>query len=266
MTTQLSEFAAAFRAKLQANPPGAPERPALPHSDADKDCTRCNGWGWKKSETLGTWFICPCTTETRRALLAAQNKPDYSRMGLKEDELGMDWKLVLPDISDGLKAVEEVRPQYMRGYGMIFLWGTWGQGKTLIGKILTATALRDGRRAAYANMAVVLDDIRLAFDEEHKTTELLRRMEWWSSRDVLFLDELDKANGTEWAESTLFTLLDQRYVRAIREEALTVIASNSSAAALDGYLKSRLKDRRVGPVVYLNGSDGRAVMPEGYRF
>jgi len=203
----------------------------------------------------------------RARLLAEKNKPDYSRMGLREDELNMDWSLIKPGVSDGVLAMDAVRPAYMRGYGMIFLWGTWGQAKTLIGKILTSTALRDGKRAAYANMSSVLDDIRLAFDaQEHKTTELLRRIDWWVSRDVLFLDELDKSNDTPWAQERLFQLLDQRYMRAIREEALTVIASNKSEAALDGYLRSRLADRRLGPVVYLNGPDGRKVMPEGYRF
>jgi DNA replication protein DnaC len=116
-------------------------------------------------------------------------------------------------------------------------------------------------------MSHVLDHIRLAFDEqEHKTTDLIRRMDFWISRDVLFLDELDKCNSTEWAQERMFQLLDQRYTRAIREEALTVIASNKANAMLDGYLNSRLQDRRLGPVIHLNGHDGRQVMPEGYKF
>jgi DNA replication protein DnaC len=194
-------------------------------------------------------------------------KPDYSRIGIREDEAGMDWSLIKPGISDGIKALEAVRPVYELGYGMVFLWGSYGQAKTLIGKILTATAMRDRKRAAYANVSAVLDDIRLAFDsQENKTTELLRRIDWWISRDVLFLDELDKSNDTPWAKERLFQLLDRRYQRAIREEALTVLASNGSDDALDGYLKSRLNDRRLGPVVFLNGNDGRAVMPEGVRF
>ena len=255
-----------LREKIARGVPGAPSRPVCPHSDAIQDCPRCSGWGWRKSARWSTWFICECTTENRRAMLAAQNKPDYSRMGMREDELTLDWSAVKPGVSDAMKALDVVRPAYSRGHGLIPLWGTWGQGKTLIGKILVATALREGKRAAYANMAVVLDDIRLAFDsQEHKTTELIRRMEWWVSRDVLFLDELDKTNSTEWAQERMFQLLDQRYARAIREEALTVIASNKTDAALDGYLRSRLNDKRLGPVVYLNGKDARQVMPEGWK-
>lgn len=194
-------------------------------------------------------------------------KLDYARMGLEEDEADLSWSAIKTGISDGVKARDAVKDAYKKGFGMVFLWGSWGQAKTLTGKILTATALRDGKSAAYANMSMVLDDIRLAFDErEHKTTELLRRMDWWIKRDVLFLDELDKANSTEWAQERIFQLLDQRYTRAIREDALTVVASNGSDKELDGYLKSRLNDRRLGPVVYLNGPDGRESMPDGYRY
>jgi DNA replication protein DnaC len=198
---------------------------------------------------------------------AQQVKPDYKRIGIREDEATLTWMAVRPDISDGMKALAAVKPMYERGWGVVFLWGTWGQAKTLIGKILTATAFRDGKTAAYANVSTMLDDIRLAFDsDEHKTTELIRRMEWWSNRDVLFLDELDKSNDTPWAQERMFQLLDQRYQRAVREEALTVIASNKSTDALDGYLKSRLYDVRVGQVVYLNGTDARKVMPNGIKY
>lgn len=198
---------------------------------------------------------------------ARQIKPDWSRIGISEAESSLTWSAIKPGVSDGYKGVEVVRPMYQRGWGMAFLWGNWGQAKTLLGKIVTATAFRDGKRAAYANMSAVLNDIRLAFDEkENKTTELLRRLDWWNERDVLFLDELDKANSTPWAQEQIFTLLDRRYQMAVREQALTVIASNTSTDELDGYLKSRLHDRRIGQVLHLNGPDARQVVPDEWRF
>ena len=193
--------------------------------------------------------------------------PDYKRIGISEHETGLTWAAIRPNVSDGIKAVQALRPMYERGWGMLFVWGTWGQAKTLLGKILTATALRDGKRAAYANMSSVLDDIRLAYDEkEHKNTELLRKMDWWMGRDVLFLDELDKSNDTQWAQERMFQLIDKRYQMAVREEAITVIASNKSLDELDGYLQSRLHDRRIGQSIFLNGNDGRAVMPDNWKF
>jgi len=197
----------------------------------------------------------------------AKYKPDWSRIGISEAEASLTWDAIKPGISDGYKGVEAVRPMYSKGWGMAFLWGNWGQAKTLLGKIVTATAFRDGKRSAYANMSSVLNDIRLAFDEkENKTTDLLRRMEWWTGRDVLFLDELDQAKNTPWAQEQIFILIDKRYQMAVREEALTVIASNTSDKELDGYLKSRLHDRRIGEVVHLNGVDARQLVPDEWRF
>lgn len=262
------QVSSALRAYQQRNPPGMTERPAEPHADANPKCPDCSGYGWKLSTLYpGRWFICKCAVETREKYLQrAEPKIDLSRIGLLEDELKFNWSLVKPGLSDGMKAVNAVRPALERGHGMIFLWGTYGQAKTLVGKITVATAYRLGRRATYANMTNALDDIRLAFDErERKTTELLRRMQFWIDRDVLFIDELDKVNTTDWANERMFELLDRRYARAIREEALTVIASNKSDDELDGYLASRLNDNRVGPVVYLNGDDARQVMPKGVK-
>jgi DNA replication protein DnaC len=207
--------------------------------------------------------------QTAKLMEAERNnfKPDYARIGILESESSLTWEAVKPGLSDGMKAVHAVRPAYDKGFGIVFLYGAWGQAKTLVGKILAATALRDGKRTAYANMSSVLDDIRLAYDEkENKMTELMRRMDWWIERDVLFLDELDKCNSTEWAQERLFQLLDQRYQMAVREEALTVIASNSGIDKLDGYIKSRITDNRIGQVVYLNGKDGRQVVPKGWKF
>ena len=248
------------------NPPGIQVKPEKPRTDASPDCPRCDGFGWAKSLKYNTWFLCLCVSVNREKFLAnLQPKVDYSQIGLREDEISaMQWEMVKPLISDGLKAVEPIRSAYAAGHGMIFIWGTYGQAKTLIGKILTAVAYRDGKRAAYANVASVLDNIRLAFDDQHQSTELLRRMDWWIQRDVLFLDELGRSNQTEWARERLFQLLDQRYTRAIREEALTVIASNTSDGELDGYMKSRLNDKRVGPVIHLDGNDGRKAMPKNY--
>lgn len=262
-TRQLGDL---LREYQKRNPPGAVERPMKANTDADPKCAECNGFGYVQSGIYKTWFSCRCVALAREKFLdGMQPKVDYAAIGLREDELQLTWSAVKPNISDGMKAVNAVKPAYARGWGMIFLWGTWGQAKTLVGKILTATAYREGKRATYANMSDVLDNIRLAFEDDHMGTELIRRMEWWTSRDVLFIDELDKVNETSWAHDRMFKLLDQRYARGIREEALTVIASNKSDDALDGYLASRLNDRRMGPVVYLNGPDGRLVMPNGYK-
>ena len=192
---------------------------------------------------------------------------DPGSIGLQPGDMGLDWSDIIPGISDAAKAVAVVRPALERGHGMIFLWGSYGQAKTLIGKILVARAYAAGKRAAYANFLEALDNIRQAFDEqEHKTTELIRRIDRWTGRDVLFLDEFDKCNDTPWAVERKFQIVDRCYQRAIREESLTVIASNRGDDEVDGYIRSRLRDSRLGPVVHLAGADGREVMPKNWRY
>ena len=72
-------------------------------------------------------------------------------------------------------------------------------------------------------------------------TELVRRMEWWTSLDVLAIDELVKVGQTDWARERIFQLLDARYQRAVRQEALTIIAANhQNLDELSGYLRSRM--------------------------
>jgi DNA replication protein DnaC len=194
------------------------------------------------------------------------------RIGLTADELhNLSWSMVRKGVNQADRACEVTQRAYTSGHGLVFLYGGFGQGKSLVLKIAVATALKEGRRAAYANLAGVLDDIRIAYDErENKMTELVRRMEWWTSLDVLAIDELDKVGQTDWARERIFQLLDARYQCAIRQEALTVIAANyQSPDELSGYLKSRIEDNRFtanGYVVYLKGADGRKSMPKNWKY
>ena len=195
-----------------------------------------------------------------------------SRVGLPADELqNLTWGLVKKGVNQADQACDITSRAYISGHGMVFMYGGYGQWKSLVLKIAVATALREGKRAAYANLAGVLDDIRIAHDKrENKMTELVRRMEWWTSLDVLAIDELDKVGQTEWARERIFQLLDARYQRAVRQEALTVIAANyQSTDELSGYLKSRIEDNRFvanGYVLQLKGSDGRKSMPKNWKY
>lgn len=279
--TGLADVAAKMRERMAARgiAPATPEeleqaRAAHQPMRCDPDCPECHGGGYVHTnpsaavtdKDFGEVRVCSRYYAKRLAERLASGDWDY-RTGLVPAEVHMTWDLVKPKISDGVKAVKAVKPRFEAGHGMVMLIGGYGQGKTLVGKILIAEALRQGKSAAYANMARILDDIRLAFDSpEAKSTELIRRMDWWNGLRVLFIDELDKMNRTDWAQERMFELLDRRYTRAVREEALTVVATNSALDDLDGYLRSRLMDNRLGPIVELQGADGRLSVPAGHKF
>ncbi len=245
--------------------------------DCSPDCTECGGVGYVRYEVpvghpkFGKLERCSRARMliTKQSLQAGEIDP---RVGLKPDELrNLSWDLVKKGVNQADQACEITKRAYTSGHGMVFMYGGYGQGKSLVLKIAVAAALNEGKRAAYANLAGVLDDIRTAYDErENKMTELVRRMEWWASLDVLAIDELDKVGQTEWARERIFQLLDARYQRAVRQEALTVIAANyQSTDELSDYLKSRIEDNRFvanGYVIHLKGSDGRKSMPKNWKY
>ena len=240
-------------------------------------CPFCGGCGYvRRAPQAQVWEadfgkIDPCPGIKPEGILEriARGRLDL-RIGLTADEIReLHWGLIKDGLSDGYKAREAGREACQAGHGMLLLIGRSGQAKTPALKIAVATAIREGRRAAYANLLAILDDIRLAFDErEGKQTELVRRMAWWLDQQVLAIDELDKVNSTDWAMERMFQLIDARHQRAVRGEALTLFAANySSADELSEYIRSRIEDTRFGgKVIYLNGPDGRRAVPKGWRY
>lgn len=257
------------------------ESPASSGQDASgqcsPDCPECKGIGYVRYDVpvghpkFGKLESCP-RSQAFGVKQSLQARVIDLRVGLTRDEIqNLSWDLVKKGVNQADKACDCTQRAYVSGHGMVFLYGGFGQGKSLILKIAVATALKDGKRAAYADLASVLDDIRIAYDErENKMTELVRRMEWWASLDVLAIDELDKVGQTEWARERIFQLLDARYQRAIRQEALTVIAANhQNLDELSGYLRSRVEDNRFvanGYIVFLKGADGRKSMPRNWKY
>ncbi len=269
---------AAVAARLNMIPSGAPTSHVSSQTgDCSPDCPECGGVGYVHYDVpvghpkFGKLERCSKARMliTKQSLQADEIDP---RVGLTPDELrNLSWDLVKKGVNQADRACEVTRRAFMSGHGMVFMYGGYGQGKSLVLKIAVAAALNEGKRAAYANLAGVLDDIRIAYDErENKMTELVRRMEWWASLDVLAIDELDKVGQTEWARERIFQLLDARYQRAVRQEALTVIAANyQSTDELSGYLKSRIEDNRFvanGYVIQLKGTDGRKSMPKNWKY
>jgi len=269
---------ATVAAGLDTSPREVMSVPASPQiGDCLPDCPECGGAGYVRLEVavghpkFGKLERClrALALEHARSLQVGEVDP---RVGLTLDELRhLSWDLVKRGVNQADQACEVTQRAYGSHYGIVFLYGGFGQGKSLVLKIAVATALNEGRRAAYANLAGMLDDIRIAYDErENKMTELVRRMEWWTALDVLAINELDKVGQTDWARERIFQLLDARYQRAVRQEALTVIAANhQSLDELSGYLKSRIEDNRFtanGYVVHLKGADGRKSMPKNWKY
>lgn len=239
-------------------------------------CKTCGGTGYLRVEKEHNRFTLEPCPNMRANNIKRDISTGKGRGGLTAHELEtLDWNVIIPGISDGTKAMSFVRPAVERGWGMGIMLGKWGQAKTLLMKIAVAKFIRAGKSAHYVKLTTLMDDIRTAYDEkENKMTALVNKVREWQSLDLLCLDEIDKDTGTEWAETRLFDMVDERWVLAVRESALTLFASNyTNAAEIPGYLRSRIEDNRFAMqdesgkpaafCVYLNGADGRKAMNQG---
>ncbi len=126
----------------------------------------------------------------------------------------------------------------------LFFTGVAGSGKTFLATILMNEIIfRHGVSSLYLKTTRALDRLRGSFHQESATYGLSNDLEkWFSSIPLLVLDDFGAHLGTQWAEETLYDLIDSRY-----EEGLsTIITSNKSIEELtevaEGRIASRLKE------------------------
>ena len=75
-------------------------------------------------------------------------------------------------------------------------------------------------------MAEILDHLREAFQSNSKVSES-SRLAWWAQLPVLAIDEFDRVRDTGYGQERRFVLMDRRYEGALRQENVTIMASNS---------------------------------------
>jgi len=228
------------------------------------NCPICGGVGYVQDNVdrfhpdFGKVTMCP----NLYALRIRQMSEQY---GLNTQEVDLlNWSLLL-DLGDALRTSKLIKEVLDRGYGFVYLWGTHGQAKTLMLKIAAAVSLRAHVPAAYCNMVDVLQHLRAAYDTNNASMESERRLNFWRGLKVLCIDEFNRLKESEWTSEKRFQLMDARNVQAVRQETVTLIASNSPPSAQESYLRSRIEDGRF-IVIELNAEDARAGMTEDFRY
>lgn len=206
-------------------------------------CPTCKGFGVLRRDVpfgspgFGQLVPCPdCRTTDFYKL--------YPEVGLRQVDYNRRWAdfKQLGNIPEAIKAVREL---FDRGSGWLFLWGTFGTGKTMLLKTATAEYFREfGPGCRYVEMEGIIDDVRGAFDTEEMNREKQARVNKWGGIPLLCIDEMDKVTPTDFKKTTEFTILNRRYDGALYDENITIMASNKSPEALGGYLSSRIRDGR----------------------
>lgn len=232
----------------------------------DIDCPECHGYGLVQvnaaahhtSPEFGK--ARPCSRLYARTLRSNAHK-----YGLTEDEVtDYDWNMVL-DLNDAIKTSKQVQAVLQRKYGLIYLWGDNGQAKTLLLKIAAAVSLRDMIPAAYINMADLMRDLKSAYDEKDSARAFEDKLEFWTGVNVLCLDEFNRLKESDYVKEQRFVLMDRRNVQAVRQETVTLLASNTPPSAQEKYMQSRLEDGRF-QIIHVTGNDARAGMTADYKY
>lgn len=225
----------------------------------EPNCPECGGSGWLRLDVPVGDPRFGKTVHCSRRNLDAEGYGQ--KCGLLKAERALTWGSLL-DIEGGnvMEAARVVRSTLQRGYGWVYLWGSWGLGKSLILQIATAVSLQSGYDASYIRMSEVLDYLRGGFG----SGDYEARLERMKSLPVLCIDEFEKVNdkddkGMSWGSDKKFLLMDNRYVSATRGESVTVMAGNLNPASFGGELWDRIQDGRF-TVVKLHGESVRPGM------
>lgn len=222
------------------------------------NCPECGGGGWVR-------YDVPLDDPRYGKMVACSHRDldaeGYAeKCGLRKAERGLTWNHLL-DIegNNAVAAAGVARDVLRRGYGWVYLWGTWGVSKTMILQIAAAESLRVGYEAAYLRMDDALDYMRGGFSNG----EYERRVDWLSQIKVLCIDEVEKINEKDgsngWASTKRWTLFDKRYVGATRGESVTIFAGNADPSKFGGELWDRIQDGRFA-VIHMTGDSIRPGM------
>ena len=162
------------------------------------------------------------------------------------------------------EALKCSEPDHRHG---LFLTGPRGTGKSHFAVAAMREILkrdgkqrREGTSSDYAHCTWVtapdlLLEIRASFNRKDSGTEedVVNRYSDW--RHVLVLDDLGAEKTSEWAMSTLFTIINRRYENL----AHTIITSNLSLKELSAQIGDRIASRIAGlcRVIEFKGKDRR---------
>lgn len=205
------------------------------------------------SENLNAAKPCPACAALKRA------ERLQVICGLTEDERRVSLEqIIAPERSQTANMVKAARAFIDAPYGMLTIYGTCGNAKTLTLQAIVNAALQRGIPAIYATFYDVVDWIRESFNDK---SEIRASVKVQRLRDVpiLCLDELDKVKMTDWVRELQTELIDWRYRNGLARKCGTVFAMNCEIDTLPEWIASRLKDGRH-VVVQNNDKDLRPLM------
>lgn len=154
--------------------------------------------------------------------------------------------------AESLRRAHEAAAQAAATGAWLYLYGPTGAGKSHLGAAVCNARIASGHAAAYASAPELLDWIKDGFGR-NREQGAGNRVDDLIAIDTLMLDDLGTENATDWAQETIFRIVDARY-KQIR---CTVITSNVKIESLNPRLASRIRD--MATLMLLPVSDYRGL-------
>lgn len=215
------------------------------------DCPLCEGLGVVPvldDEGYTRYAICP-------------NFPiSYKNTGVVESDRDIPKLLernnTVYSIGTALKALRE------QGYGMLWVQGGFGIGKTVLAKAATVEIVRQRKSALYIRQLELINNLRSAFAEDNGQLLVLRRKAEVTEKDWLVIDEIGRVNQTDFSDEMIGDIIDTRYQQALEQKSMTVLISNDKPEnVLPPYLVDRIRDVK-NKVLTLEGKSLRKEQDE----
>lgn len=126
---------------------------------------------------------------------------------------------------------------HQNGRGVV-ISGPTGSGKTHLAAAVTHVLLERGVEVIFQSVPDLLLKIRSTFNRGSEVSEeqIIRRL---VDAELVVLDDLGAEKMTDWTETTLYNLIDQRY----RHERPAIITTNLGLNELGGRIGPRTMDR-----------------------
>ena len=128
----------------------------------------------------------------------------------------------------------------------IYLWGTYGKGKTHFSKWLANIYNLRGNNVYIKLSADIIKDLREEIQFNKSTGEVRKSItDKMREIDVLFIDDLGQEKMTEFVHECLQVVIDDRY----RNEKPTFITSNYSFGELYNIWSDKIGETKAGQLV-----------------
>lgn len=208
----------------------------------NSDCELCHGDGWVMVDE-SSCAPCPNTP------------PDYRSCGV--DVSDKDVPGLLPK-SQNLNIIGNALKDLRKaGFGMLWLQGDYGIGKTVLARAATVEAVKEFRSARFIRQLELVNWLRSSYSLDNGQAELMRRMQEVTEKRWLVIDEIGRVNQTDFSEEVMGEIVDARYRMALQKSAMTVLISNDAPEkVMSPYLVDRVRDVK-NKVLVLQGKSLR---------